>query len=258
MRDRPPPPPSLSIDLRAEEKFRNASLNRDAMQKKKEERKEKKKKLGHRFGLSFQPLLFNLTLSSLESVPLKDESRGDEDLGRRDRRGSLGWSPNRRHIFLSAFALHPPPPHSIILHPFVSTGSVSLLENLFIGRRALEGVHGTRTPSTTLLPLLNSGAAVDGPRGDRRGHRNFVAVPSFTSETEAWLDRIQPFRSRSFRRPDAGNACKRMDRDPGMGGRAEWWWVSLLQVLREIRLRPEAKTRWSRASVRDLVPHPLL
>lgn len=116
MRDRPPPPPSLSIDLRAEEKFRNASLNRDAMQKKKEERKEKKKKLGHRFGLSFQPLLFNLTLSSLESVPLKDESRGDEDLGRRDRRGSLGWSPNRRHIFLSAFALHPPPPHSIILH----------------------------------------------------------------------------------------------------------------------------------------------
>lgn len=171
MRDRPPPPPSLSIDLRAEEKFRNASLNRDAMQKKKEERKEKKKKLGHRFGLSFQPLLFNLTLSSLESVPLKDESRGDEDLGRRDRRGSLGWSPNRRHIFLSAFALHPPPPHSIILHPFVSTGSVSLLENLFIGPRALEGVHGTRTPSTTLLPLLNSGAAVDGPSWTPKSRR---------------------------------------------------------------------------------------
>lgn len=116
----------------------------------------------------------------------------------------------------------PPSPSFHYPPPFVSTGSVSLLENLFIGPRALEGVHGTRTPSTTLLPLLNSGAAVDGPRGDRRGHRNFVAVPSFTSETEAWLDRIQPFRSRSFRRPDAGNACKRMDRDPGVGGRAEW------------------------------------
>lgn len=46
MRDRPPPPPSLSIDLRAEEKFRNASLNRDAMQKKKRRKKRKEKKVG--------------------------------------------------------------------------------------------------------------------------------------------------------------------------------------------------------------------
>lgn len=111
------PPLSLSIDLQAEEKFRNASLNRDAMQKKK---KKEKSWATDSANLSFQPHpllvhspLFNLTLSSSnrfhsrmnleETKILVDETEG------------LGWSPNRRHIFLSAFALHrsfhyPPPP----------------------------------------------------------------------------------------------------------------------------------------------------
>lgn len=59
--------------------------------------------------------------------------------------------------------------HSIILLLlllFVSTGSVSH-QNLFIGPRALEAVHGTRTPST-VITFIKSGAAVDGPGRARR------------------------------------------------------------------------------------------
>lgn len=158
------------------------------------------------------------------------------------------------------------PPHIPIgvrpspLIPLSSSSSSSFPRAPFL-TKIYSSVHERSRPFMELehlpplLPLLNRARPLTGPdaRGDRPGHRNLVAVPSFTSETEAWLDRIQPFRSRSFRRPDAGNACKRMDQDPERGVAVV---ESFVQVLREIRRRPEAKTRWSRASV-GLGPPPL-
>lgn len=189
-------------------------------------KKKRRKKLGHRFG---QPLVPTPSPPSslsplqpspffLESVPLKDESRGDEDLGRRDR-GSWMIAQSPPHI---PIGVRPSP-----LIPLSSSSSSSFPRAPFL-TKIYSSVHERSRPFMELehlpplLPLLNRARPLTGPdaRGDRPGHRNLVAVPSFTSETEAWLDRIQPFRSRSFRRPDAGNACKRMDQDPegGRGG----------------------------------------
>lgn len=128
------------------------------------------------------------------------------------------------------------PPHIPIgvrpspLIPLSSSSSSSFPRAPFL-TKIYSSVHERSRPFMELehlpplLPLLNRARPLTGPdaRGDRPGHRNLVAVPSFTSETEAWLDRIQPFRSRSFRRPDAGNACKRMDQDPEGW---LWWRVS--------------------------------
>lgn len=166
------PPPS--IDLQAEERFRNASLNRE---KKKEKKVEPPTLVPTPSPpTSLPPFLPNLHPFFLESVLLKDESRGDDERDLLvDETGSWMIAQSSPHIPIGVHrSSHYPPLRFHVPLP----RSVSH-QNLFIegSRRAVFELE--RTPST-VITFIKSAAPVHGRVVDNR--RDLAAVPSFTSE----------------------------------------------------------------------------
>ena len=210
MRDHPAsrlPPPHGRLPLRRSiynrAEFTNASLNRGA------------KKFGHRLGQQpwkssssngqrsrFQspPLSLSLSLSlsfflffvrigpPSSFVPrFKDESHGPEDL---DRRRVLDGRPitatySYRHPNLSvathSIIIPSPGPSSTFRFPAIYTCAERRREGMS------PGVARDREHLRRLLPLLNRARL-----HTARGPRNLAAAASFTSESEAWLEPIQP------------------------------------------------------------------